>query len=122
MRFEELNISEPILRALKEENYATPTPIQEQAIPLILQGKDVTGSAQTGTGKTAAFAIPILQLLEPVQKAKKQFRRIKTLVITPTRELAIQIGESFSTYGRHTDIKNTVIYGGVNQNTQTAAL
>jgi ATP-dependent RNA helicase RhlE len=122
MRFEELEISEPILRALQEENYATPTPIQEQAIPHILKRKDVMGSAQTGTGKTAAFAIPILQLLEQDRKEKKHSRRIKTLVITPTRELAIQIGESFSTYGRHTGIKNTVIYGGVNQNTQTAAL
>jgi ATP-dependent RNA helicase RhlE len=122
MRFEELEISEPILRALQEENYATPTPIQEQAIPLILQRKDVMGSAQTGTGKTAAFAIPILQLFEQDRKEKKHSRRIKALVITPTRELAIQIGESFSTYGRHTGIKNTVIYGGVNQNTQTAAL
>ena len=122
MRFEELEISAPILRALKEEQYETPTPIQEQAIPHILQRKDVMGSAQTGTGKTAAFAIPILQLLEQDQKTKKHSRRIKALVITPTRELAIQIGESFSTYGRHTGIKNTVIYGGVNQNTQTAAL
>jgi len=122
MRFEELNISEPILRALKEENYATPTPIQEQAIPHILNRKDVMGSAQTGTGKTAAFAIPILQLLQQDRKKKKHAQRINALIITPTRELAIQIGESFSTYGRHTGIKNTVIFGGVNQNTQTATL
>jgi ATP-dependent RNA helicase RhlE len=122
MRFEQLNISEPILRALKEEQYENPTPIQAEAIPHILERKDVMGSAQTGTGKTAAFAIPILQLLEQDRKAKKQTRRIQALVITPTRELAIQIGESFSTYGRHTGIQNTVIFGGVKQNTQTAAL
>ncbi len=122
MRFEELEISEPILRALKEEQYETPTPIQAEAIPHILERKDVMGSAQTGTGKTAAFAIPILQLLEQDRKAKRQSRRIQALIITPTRELAIQIGESFSTYGRHTGIQNTVIFGGVNQNQQTAAL
>ena len=122
MRFEELNISKPILQALKEEQYETPTPIQEQAIPHILNRMDVMGSAQTGTGKTAAFAIPILHLLEQDRKTKKVSRRIKALVITPTRELAIQIGESFSTYGRHTGIQNTVIFGGVNQNTQTATL
>jgi ATP-dependent RNA helicase RhlE len=122
MRFEELEISVPILRALKEEQYEIPTPIQAEAIPHILERKDVMGSAQTGTGKTAAFAIPILQLLEQDRKSKKSARRIKALVITPTRELAIQIGESFSTYGRHTAIKNTVIFGGVNQNQQTATL
>ncbi|MBS3769764.1 MAG: DEAD/DEAH box helicase [Bacteroidales bacterium] len=122
MRFEELKISEPIFRALKEENYSTPTPIQEQAIPHILSRKDVMGSAQTGTGKTAAFAIPIIQLLEQERTKKKGAHKIKALVITPTRELAIQIGESFSTYGRHTGIKNTVIYGGVNQHGQTEAL
>ncbi|MBS3806795.1 MAG: DEAD/DEAH box helicase [Bacteroidales bacterium] len=122
MRFEELQISEPILKALKEEKYETPTPIQEQAIAHILHRKDVMGSAQTGTGKTAAFAIPIIQLLEADQKERKSSRKVKALVITPTRELAIQIGESFSTYGRHTSIKNTVIYGGVNQHGQTEAL
>ena len=122
MRFEELKISEPILWAVKEENYSTPTPIQEQAIPHILSRKDVMGSAQTGTGKTAAFAIPIIQLLEQDRTNKKGAHKIKALVITPTRELAIQIGESFSTYGRHTGIKNTVIYGGVNQHGQTEAL
>ena len=122
MRFEELKISEPIFRALQEEKYSTPTPIQEQAIPHILSRKDVMGSAQTGTGKTAAFAIPLIQLLEQERTKKKGAHKIKALVITPTRELAIQIGESFSTYGRHTDIKNTVIYGGVNQHGQTEAL
>jgi len=121
MRFEDLEIMEPILKALREEKYETPTPIQAKAIPLILQRKDVMGSAQTGTGKTAAFAIPILQLLK-LDGREKNSRKVKALVITPTRELAIQIGESFSTYGRHTGIKNTVIYGGVNQHAQTEAL
>ncbi|HET8859394.1 DEAD/DEAH box helicase [Marivirga sp.] len=119
MRFEELNIIAPILKALKEENYTEPTSIQEQAIPLLLEKNDIMASAQTGTGKTAAFAIPILQHLE---NEKSNSKRIKALVLTPTRELAIQIGESFTTYGKYTSIKNTVIFGGVNQNKQTAAI
>ena len=119
MRFEELNIIAPILRALKEENYTEPTSIQEQAIPLLLDRNDIMASAQTGTGKTAAFAIPILQHLENENSNSK---KIKALVLTPTRELAIQIGESFSTYGKYTSIKNTVIFGGVNQNKQTNAI
>lgn len=119
MRFEELNIIAPILRALKEENYTEPTSIQEQAIPLLLDKNDIMASAQTGTGKTAAFAIPILQHLENENSNSK---KIKALVLTPTRELAIQIGESFSTYGKYTSIKNTVIFGGVNQNKQTNAI
>jgi ATP-dependent RNA helicase RhlE len=119
MRFEELNIIAPILRALKEENYTEPTSIQSQAIPLLLKKNDIMASAQTGTGKTAAFAIPILQHLENEHSNSK---KIKALVLTPTRELAIQIGESFSTYGKYTSIKNTVIFGGVNQNKQTTAI
>ena len=119
MRFEELNIIAPILRALKEENYTEPTSIQEQAIPLLLDKNDIMASAQTGTGKTAAFAIPILQHLE---NEKSNSKKIKSLILTPTRELAIQIGESFTTYGKYTSIKNTVIFGGVNQNKQTAAI
>jgi len=119
MRFEELNIIAPILRALKEENYTEPTSIQEQAIPLLLDKNDIMASAQTGTGKTAAFAIPILQHLE---NEKSNSKKIRSLILTPTRELAIQIGESFTTYGKYTSIKNTVIFGGVNQNKQTAAI
>jgi ATP-dependent RNA helicase RhlE len=119
MRFEELNVIAPILKALKEENYTEPTSIQEQAIPLLLEKYDIMASAQTGTGKTAAFAIPILQHLE---KGQSNARKIKALVLTPTRELAIQIGESFTTYGKYTSIKNTVIFGGVNQNKQTNAI
>lgn len=122
MKFEHLNIIAPILKAVQEENYMTPTSIQEKAIPMILNNKDVLGSAQTGTGKTAAFAIPIIQHLFQDQRRNKHHRKVRALVITPTRELAIQIGESFTTYGRHTDIKNTVIFGGVGQGTQATAI
>lgn len=122
MRFEELGIITPILKALREEEYTEPTSIQEKAIPLIINRKDVLGSAQTGTGKTAAFAIPILQHLFLDRHQINSSRIIKALIITPTRELAIQIGESFTTYGKYTGIKNTVIFGGVNQGSQTDAL
>jgi ATP-dependent RNA helicase RhlE len=122
MSFENLNLIEPILRALKTEGYTTPTPIQEQAIPIILQNKDLLGCAQTGTGKTAAFAIPIIQLLYQDRLQHKEQKTIKALILTPTRELAIQIGESFAAYGKHTGLKHLVIYGGVSQNPQTDAL
>ncbi|MFO7878765.1 MAG: DEAD/DEAH box helicase [Bacteroidales bacterium] len=122
MQFNNLGIIDPILKALEDENYHEPTTIQSKAIPHIIEGKDILGSAQTGTGKTAAFAIPILQHLEEEKQGQKSARKIKALVITPTRELAIQIGESFSTYGRYTSVKNTVIFGGVNQGKQTNAL
>ena len=121
MQFESLNIIEPILKAVKEEGYTIPTPIQAESIPIILRGSDLLGSAQTGTGKTAAFAIPILQLLS-LNKVFDRKRKIRSLIVTPTRELAIQIGESFNAYGRHTGLTNTVIFGGVNQNPQTATL
>ena len=122
MQFEELSIITPILKALKEEKYSEPTLIQAKAIPHILNKKDVLGSAQTGTGKTAAFAIPILQNLYINRQQNNSQRNIVTLIVTPTRELAIQIGESFSTYGRYTGIKNTVIFGGVNQHAQVEAV
>lgn len=122
MQFEELNIIEPILKALKEEKYTEPTSIQEKAIPLILNRNDVLGSAQTGTGKTAAFAIPILQHLYQDRQQGERQRKIKSLIITPTRELAIQIGTSLSTYGKYTGLKNTVIFGGVKQGAQTNIL
>jgi len=122
MLFEELGIIEPIIRALKDEKYSVPTSIQEEAIPLILKRNDVLGSAQTGTGKTAAFAIPILQHLYLDRQKNNSSRKIKALVITPTRELAIQIAESFSVYGKYTGITNTVIFGGVTQGKQTDAL
>nr|WP_310589846.1 DEAD/DEAH box helicase [Dyadobacter sp. CY343] len=122
MTFQELNLIEPITKALKEEGYDTPTPIQAKAIPIILDQKDLLGCAQTGTGKTAAFAIPMLQLLhnKPVGNAERQ--RIRALILTPTRELAIQIGESFAAYGRYTGLKHTVVFGGVGQKPQTDAL
>lgn len=121
MKFNELNLIEPILKSLEEEGYSNPTPIQAQSIPIILDGDDLLGCAQTGTGKTAAFAIPILQLLSE-KKVHEKKRSIKSLILTPTRELAIQIGESFKAYGRHTGLTNTVIFGGVNQNSQTNTL
>ncbi|MCG8578470.1 MAG: DEAD/DEAH box helicase [Bacteroidales bacterium] len=122
MQFTELKLIPPILKALRDENYTTPTDIQAQAIPYVLSKKDVLGSAQTGTGKTAAFAIPILQHLTQEVKDTKGKRKIKALIVTPTRELALQIGESFTTYGKYTKVKNTVIFGGVTQNAQVRAL
>ena len=122
MTFKNLGIIEPILRALRVEDYTHPTPIQEQSIPILLRGKDLLGCAQTGTGKTAAFAIPILQRLYLDQQGNNGQRKIRALTITPTRELAMQIGESFTAYGKFTGIKNTVIFGGVKQGAQTQAL
>src|SRR5258708_339283 len=143
MTFNDLKIIEPILTALKEEGYTKPTPIQEQAIPILLKGTDLLGCAQTGTGKTAAFSIPILQLLnERKSKANHEVersslhgksneversslhgkRKIKVLVLTPTRELASQIGESIKTYGKRLNFIHTVIFGGVNQNPQVNML
>jgi ATP-dependent RNA helicase RhlE len=121
--FDQLHLIPRLLDALQAEGYITPTPIQEQSIPVVLEGKDLFGIAQTGTGKTAAFALPILQLLQnQLGRDASGHRAIKTLICTPTRELAIQIGESFSAYGRHCQLRHTVIYGGVNQNPQVATL
>ncbi len=122
MGFSKLHLIEPILQALKTEGYSQPTPIQEQSIPVILKHRDLLGCAQTGTGKTAAFAIPILQLLHAEKHHEKGPKVIKSLILTPTRELAIQIGESFHAYGRNTGLKHTVIFGGVSQHAQTEAL
>jgi ATP-dependent RNA helicase RhlE len=121
MEFHSLNIIEPILKSLQEEGYTTPTPVQEQAIPIVLQGTDLLGCAQTGTGKTAAFAIPILQLLG-ANHANEKRRKIRSLIVTPTRELAIQIDESFKAYGRYTGLTSTVVFGGVAQGPQTTVL
>jgi ATP-dependent RNA helicase RhlE len=120
--FENLKLIEPVLRALKHEGYLNPTPVQEQAIPIILQRKDLLACAQTGTGKTAAFAIPILQILVGTHNPMQKFRSIRSLILTPTRELAIQIGDSFTAYGKHTGIKHTVVYGGVPQKPQVDAI
>ncbi|MDN5211146.1 DEAD/DEAH box helicase [Fulvivirgaceae bacterium BMA12] len=122
MRFEDLELVPPILKALREEKYTEPTSIQEKAIPFVLNRDDVLGSAQTGTGKTAAFAIPILQHLFLDRQKHNGSHKIKALVVTPTRELAIQIAESFTTYGKFTGIKNVVIFGGVTQRPQIDAL
>ena len=121
MKFENLRIIEPILKALAEEGYKAPTPIQEQAIPHALEGKDILGCAQTGTGKTAAFAIPIIQNIYG-QSNKGSSRKIQSLILTPTRELAVQIEESFKTYGRYTNLKYCTVYGGVSQKPQTEKL
>lgn len=122
MLFQDLNLIEPILKALKTEGYTQPTPIQQQAIPIILQRKDLLGCAQTGTGKTAAFSIPLLQILYQERSQHKEQKTIKALILTPTRELAIQIDESLEAYGKHTGLKHLVIFGGVSQNPQTDAL
>lgn len=122
MVFEDLGIMPAILEALKGEGYINPTPIQEKAIPILIKGKDLQGCAQTGTGKTAAFAIPILQRLSQNSLQKNGPKHIRTLILTPTRELAIQIGESFASYGKNVNINHTVIFGGVSQGAQVDAL
>ena len=122
MLFKDLNLIEPILKALETEGYTTPTPIQEQSIPIVLSGRDLLGCAQTGTGKTAAFAIPMLQLLSASKAANPTNKGIKALILTPTRELAIQIDESFRAYGKNLNLKPLVIFGGVSQVPQTNAL
>jgi ATP-dependent RNA helicase RhlE len=121
MIFKDLNLHTTLLKAVKHQNYITPTAIQQKAIPYILQRNDVLATAQTGTGKTAAFALPILHHLEN-EKDNTGKRKIKALIITPTRELAIQIAENFTTYSQYNSVKNTVIYGGVKQGSQTTAL
>jgi ATP-dependent RNA helicase RhlE len=122
MSFEKLDLIKPIQKALSEEGYTIPTPIQKQAIPVILSGKDLLGCAQTGTGKTAAFAVPILQILSAGRTTLNGKSLINSLILTPTRELAIQIDESFTAYGKYTGLKNAVIFGGVSQKTQTDKL
>lgn len=122
MKFTDLGIIKPILKAIQEEGYTNPTPIQEQSIPVLLDRKDLLGCAQTGTGKTAAFTIPILQHLFNSKNDYKGKRKIRSLIITPTRELAIQIAENITSYGKYTGIKNAVIFGGVKQRAQTDTL
>ena len=121
MTFEQLHLIPQILEALSQEGYVTPTPIQEKAIPIVLAGRDLLGCAQTGTGKTAAFSIPIIQNLQAKPRTPGR-RPIKALVLTPTRELAIQIDQSFESYGHLTHLRHTVIFGGVSQQPQTNAL
>lgn len=121
MQFKELDIMPSIIKALENQNYETPTPIQERAIPVVLSGRDLLGCAQTGTGKTAAFAIPTLQLLSK-DKSMAEQKAIRALIITPTRELALQIYESFCTYGKFTRLKYCVVFGGVSQKPQEEVL
>ncbi len=122
LSFKALNLIEPILRSLDTEGYTIPTPIQQQAIPVALEGRDLLGCAQTGTGKTAAFSLPILQRLHQQQETRNLPKGISTLILTPTRELAIQIAESIGVYGRHLRLRHLVIFGGVSQHPQTEAL
>ena len=121
MTFKELNLLEPILNALTSEGYTNPTPIQEKAIPILLAGRDIMACAQTGTGKTAAFAIPILQRLTQISRTSGN-RSIRSLIVTPTRELAIQIEDSFKSYGANLPLKHAVVFGGVNQASQVNRL
>ena len=122
MTFQELNLMSPLLKAVTREGYEAPSPIQEQAIPLLLEGRDLLGCAQTGTGKTAAFAIPILQILYKNRAESAAPRTIQALVLTPTRELAAQVAQSFRAYGHYTGLKTAVIFGGVAQGPQVDAL
>ena len=122
MRFDELELIPPLLKALKDKNYTEPTSIQEKAIPVILERNDVLGVAQTGTGKTAAFAIPIIQLIHRIEKNEHGRPKLRALIVTPTRELAIQIDENINSYAKYTVVKNTVIFGGVKQHKQVAQL
>ena len=122
MLFEDLPLSKSIQRAVFEEGYTQPTPIQEQSIPLVLAGKDLIGCAQTGTGKTAAFAIPIIHQLHRIVGSSKKAKEIRALIVTPTRELAVQIGQSFDTYGKYTNLVQLTIFGGVSQVPQVDAL
>ena len=120
MSFDKIGLSEPLIRAIADKGYTTPSPIQKKAIPVILEGRDILASAQTGTGKTAGFTLPILQLLAK-QPARKR-RPVRALVLTPTRELAAQILDNATSYGKYLDIRSAVIFGGVKQNPQVAAL
>ncbi len=122
MTFNDLKLIEPILKAIEKQGYTQPTPIQEQAIPILLQKKDLLGCAQTGTGKTAAFTIPILQHLSKSEQANHHPRKIRALIITPTRELALQIDENVSAYSEFLKLRNTVIFGGVKQGAQVSRL
>jgi ATP-dependent RNA helicase RhlE len=118
MRFEDLHIIDPLLKALKQRNYTEPTPIQQKAIPPVLERRDLIACAQTGTGKTAAFALPIIQLIHKIESQKRQPTQIRSLIITPTRELAIQISDNIREYAKFTQVKHAVIYGGVKQASQ----
>jgi len=116
MHFDSLNLSEPILKAVLAKGYTEPSPIQEQAIPAVLEGKDVMAAAQTGTGKTAGFTLPILELLSKGRPAGSN--QARALIVTPTRELAAQVADSVETYGRNLNLRSAVVFGGVKINPQ----
>ncbi|HKL03830.1 MAG TPA: DEAD/DEAH box helicase [Cryomorphaceae bacterium] len=122
MTFQDLQLIPSLLRAIEGEGYDTPTAIQAKAIPPALKGQDILGSAQTGTGKTAAFALPLLQQISQRKEKGNTHQKLLALIVTPTRELALQIGESFDVYGKYTDVENTVVFGGVAQKSQTDAM
>ena len=122
MKFEDLNLISQLQQAIADVGYESPTPIQQQAIPLIIAGNDLVGCAQTGTGKTAAFAIPIINNIHPIVGAAKKVKYIRTLVVTPTRELAVQIAQNFDAYAKYTNIRTITIFGGVNQKPQVDQL
>src|SRR5690242_13579551 len=121
MTFANLRLIKPLVLALEKKGYAEPTPIQQQAIPYILEGRDIFGCAQTGTGKTAAFALPILQLLDSKKDDKKP-RMVRALILAPTRELALQISDNFQAYGRNLGISHCTVFGGVSQHAQVTNL
>ncbi len=122
MKFNNLGIIDPILKALRDKKYVTPTEIQQKAIPIVLNRRDILGCAQTGTGKTAAFAIPIIQLIQKIEIRRKRRTKIRALIVTPTRELAIQIDDNIREYSKYTQVRNTVIFGGVKQHAQVEKL
>ena len=122
IQFKDLQLNKPILKAIADKNYETPTPIQVKTIPLVLDKKDVIASAQTGTGKTAAYALPILQMLYDKQDAPKKGKKIRALVVSPTRELALQISASFKSYSTYTNLRTTVVYGGTSIDQQSDVL
>ena len=122
MKFEDLNLHPSLIKAIEDQDYVYPTTIQQRAIPIILKKNDILGCAQTGTGKTAAFGIPILHQLYEGISLRQTKRKVKALIVTPTRELAIQISESLTAYGKYTGLRNTVIFGGVKQGKQVNAL
>src|SRR5690606_23062467 len=122
MTFAELNLISPILKALAEKGYTKPTSIQEQAIPQILENRDILGCAQTGTGKTAAFALPIIQKVNRFKEQNKYHSGILALIVSPTRELALQIDESIRAYAKYTKTRHTVVFGGVNQDRKSTRL
>jgi ATP-dependent RNA helicase RhlE len=120
MSFKSLGLSEALVKAVSTQGYDTPTPIQEKSIPAVLEGKDVLASAQTGTGKTAGFTLPLLQLLSQTPPLRN--RPVRALILTPTRELAAQVHQSVKDYGKFVDLRSTVIFGGVNQKSQVSTL